>query len=160
MIFRTPNHKNYSTNPISAMAKIATVTASSSQVVCCVLLALLHSLHSLSTALVFTPRSSISRAKVSTSTSTALGSADGNINIDSDDMSGDLKRILVTGANTGIGLALTKQLVSDYNCHVYLGSRNAERGASAVEEVKKCTGKDSVELLTIVSVCVCVFPDV
>lgn len=64
-------------------------------------------------------------------------------------MSSDLKRILVTGANTGIGLALTKQLVSDYGCHVYLGSRNAERGARAVEEVKKSSGKDTVELLTI-----------
>ena len=68
-------------------------------------------------------------------------------------MSGDLKRILVTGANKGIGLELAKQLVSEFNCHVYLGSRNAERGAAAVEDVKKCTGKESVELLTIVSVC-------
>ena len=54
------------------------------------------------------------------------------------------------GANTGIGLALTKQLVADHGCHVYLGSRNAERGALAVEEVKKSSG-ESVELLTIVS---------
>lgn len=61
----------------------------------------------------------------------------------------DLKRILVTGANTGIGLALTKQLVSDYGCHVYLGSRNAERGAEAVNDVKKSSGKETVELLTI-----------
>lgn len=60
----------------------------------------------------------------------------------------DLKRILVTGANTGIGLALTKQLVSEHNCHVYLGSRDAERGAKAVEDVKKTAG-GSVELLTI-----------
>jgi len=61
-----------------------------------------------------------------------------------------LKRILVTGANTGIGLALAKQLVADYGCHVYLGSRNAERGSMAVEDVKKNAG-ENVELLTIVS---------
>lgn len=60
------------------------------------------------------------------------------------------RRILVTGANSGIGLALTKQLVTDYGCHVYLGSRNSERGMQAVEEVKATAG-DSVELLKIVS---------
>ncbi len=59
------------------------------------------------------------------------------------------------GANAGIGLALTKHLVADYGCHVYLGSRDAVRGANAVDEVKKFSaGKDggSVELLMIVSV--------
>jgi NAD(P)-dependent dehydrogenase (short-subunit alcohol dehydrogenase family) len=55
----------------------------------------------------------------------------------------------VTGANSGIGLALTKQLVADHGCHVYLGSRSAERGLEAVK-VKKTAG-DSVELLKIVS---------
>ena len=39
---------------------------------------------------------------------------------------------------------------------MYLGSRNAERGAKAVEEVKKSSG-ESVELLTIVSFSVCHF---
>ena len=59
------------------------------------------------------------------------------------------------GANAGIGLALTKQLVADYGCHVYLGSRDAVRGANAVDEVKTFSagkGGGSVELLTIVSV--------
>jgi len=57
---------------------------------------------------------------------------------------------IIPGANSGIGLALTKQLVADHGCHVYLGARNAERGAKAVEEVKNCSG-DNVELLNIVS---------
>lgn len=63
---------------------------------------------------------------------------------------------ITKGANSGIGLALTKQLVADYGCHVYLGSRDAVRGADAVDEVKKFSGKDDgVELLTIVSVLHC-----
>lgn len=55
------------------------------------------------------------------------------------------------GANSGIGLALTKQLVQDHGCHVILGARNEEKGIAAVEEVKKTAG-DSVEYLNIVSV--------
>ena len=62
--------------------------------------------------------------------------------------SSQMKRILVTGANTGIGLALTKQLVKDHGCYVYLGSRDVVKGQKAVEEVKKTSG-DSVELLNI-----------
>ena len=59
-----------------------------------------------------------------------------------------MRRIVVTGANSGIGLALTKQLVKDHGCHVYLGSRDIIKGQRAVEEVKKTAG-DSVELLNI-----------
>ncbi|KAL7542589.1 hypothetical protein ACHAXR_012337 [Thalassiosira sp. AJA248-18] len=58
------------------------------------------------------------------------------------------KKILVTGANSGIGLALTKQLVADHGCHVFLGARNEEKGMQAVEEVKATAG-DSVEYLNI-----------
>lgn len=58
------------------------------------------------------------------------------------------KKVLVTGANSGIGLALTKQLVADHGCHVFLGSRNEEKGLQAVEEVKATAG-DSVEYLNI-----------
>ena len=59
-----------------------------------------------------------------------------------------MKRILVTGANTGIGLALTKQLVKDHGCHVYLGCRDVIKGQKAVDDVKKTAG-DNVELLKI-----------
>ncbi|KAL7546981.1 hypothetical protein ACHAWF_010301 [Thalassiosira exigua] len=67
-----------------------------------------------------------------------------------DDMGGgaDVRRVLVTGANAGIGLALTKQLVADHGCHVYLGSRSAERGARAAEEVRRTSG-EGVEVLQL-----------
>jgi len=57
------------------------------------------------------------------------------------------KNILVTGGNTGIGLALCKLLAtgkqpaSEFptppvpSCHVFLGSRNAEKGAAAVKSI-------------------------
>jgi carbonyl reductase 1 len=45
------------------------------------------------------------------------------------------KRILVTGGNSGIGLALCKQLLVDHGCHVYLCSRSVERGKAAIESL-------------------------
>lgn len=45
------------------------------------------------------------------------------------------RRILVTGGNAGIGLALCTQLVKDEGCFVYLCSRSPERGAAAVETI-------------------------
>jgi carbonyl reductase 1 len=51
----------------------------------------------------------------------------------------------------GIGLALTKQLCKDHSFKVFLGSRNAERGAKAVATVKEhCGCNDApVELVVI-----------
>ena len=45
------------------------------------------------------------------------------------------KRVLVTGASSGIGLALCKLLLRDHGCHVYLGARCAAKGAACVKEV-------------------------
>ena len=47
-------------------------------------------------------------------------------------LSGMAKKIIVTGGNAGIGFALCKQLVIEHGCHVFMGSRNAERGAIIV----------------------------
>jgi len=59
------------------------------------------------------------------------------------------KVIFVTGANSGIGLALCKQLVGkDYGHKVFLGSRSMERGEEAVKEIKKCALGHPVALTT------------
>ena len=61
------------------------------------------------------------------------------------------KHILVTGGNSGIGLALCKLLIKDHDCYVYLGSRDAARGATAmktiVEEVPEKA--DKIEVIQI-----------
>jgi NAD(P)-dependent dehydrogenase (short-subunit alcohol dehydrogenase family) len=44
------------------------------------------------------------------------------------------KKILVTGANRGIGLAITKGLL-DQGCFVYLGSRDGGRGEAALKSL-------------------------
>ena len=48
-----------------------------------------------------------------------------------------MKSVFVTGGNTGIGEALCRILVRDHGCYVYLGSRNEERGAKAVADIKE-----------------------
>mmetsp|Transcript_83083 Transcript_83083/g.240454 ORF Transcript_83083/g.240454 Transcript_83083/m.240454 type:complete len:278 (+) Transcript_83083:75-908(+) len=48
-----------------------------------------------------------------------------------------VQRVMVTGGNAGIGLALCKQLVSENGCHVYLGARNLDKGKAAVESILK-----------------------
>merc|ERR1719433_2334224 len=45
------------------------------------------------------------------------------------------KHILVTGGNSGIGFALCKLLIRDHSCYVYLGSRDAKKGADAVRSI-------------------------
>ena len=45
----------------------------------------------------------------------------------------EAKKILVSGGNSGIGLALCRQLVVDHGCHVFMGSRSLERGQEALD---------------------------
>ena len=46
-----------------------------------------------------------------------------------------LKKVLVTGGNSGIGAALCKLLATEHSCFVYMGSRSAERGETAVQKI-------------------------
>ncbi|KAM0331270.1 hypothetical protein ACHAQA_002940 [Verticillium albo-atrum] len=44
--------------------------------------------------------------------------------------------VLITGANTGIGLAVARQLAALPNYHVIIGSRSAEAGSAAADALK------------------------
>merc|ERR1711993_56461 len=46
-----------------------------------------------------------------------------------------VKHILVTGASSGIGLALCKLLIRDHSRYVYLGSRNVSKGETAKKTI-------------------------
>jgi NAD(P)-dependent dehydrogenase (short-subunit alcohol dehydrogenase family) len=47
-----------------------------------------------------------------------------------------MRRILVTGANKGIGLAIVQRILTEQaDTHVLLGSRSAERGRAALNEI-------------------------
>ena len=47
-----------------------------------------------------------------------------------------MKKILVTGANKGIGLGIVKKLLRDFpDTHLLLGSRDVARGEAAVREI-------------------------
>jgi len=50
-------------------------------------------------------------------------------------MASTKKHVLVTGANSGIGLALVKLLTTQHDCHCYLGSRSLERGNAAKKTI-------------------------
>lgn len=58
-----------------------------------------------------------------------------------------LKKILVTGGNTGIGFAVCKQLAVDRNCHVFLTARTPAKGEAAAAEIQKLGG--SVEFVPL-----------
>ena len=47
-----------------------------------------------------------------------------------------MRRILVTGANKGIGLAIVQAILKNHDdTFVFLGSRDAERGKKACETI-------------------------
>ena len=54
-----------------------------------------------------------------------------------------LKRILVTGGNKGIGLAICSRLLSEWkDTYVLLGSRSTERGQQAIRDLTKELGDE------------------
>lgn len=52
----------------------------------------------------------------------------------------------MTGANKGIGFVTARELARK-NAHVFVGSRSIQNGQTAVDQIKKETGNDNVELL-------------
>lgn len=63
------------------------------------------------------------------------------------------RHVLVTGASSGIGLALCKLLARDHGCYVYLGSRDPSKGEGClkgiVEEMPEVAGKIEVLQLDV-----------
>ena len=54
----------------------------------------------------------------------------------------EMKSILVTGANKGIGFQIVKKLLKDFNnTHLFLGSRNIQLGEEAVNKIVDELGK-------------------
>lgn len=60
------------------------------------------------------------------------------------------RRILVTGGNAGIGLALCKQLLVENGCYVYLCSRSVEKGRAAVASILEGAAEDCQSRLELV----------
>jgi NAD(P)-dependent dehydrogenase (short-subunit alcohol dehydrogenase family) len=58
-----------------------------------------------------------------------------------------MKSVLITGANKGIGLATTKELLQN-GFYVYLGSRNLQKGLEVVEKLKS-SGLHNVEAIPL-----------
>ena len=65
---------------------------------------------------------------------------------------GAMRRILVTGANKGIGLAIATAILEEHDdTHVLLGARSAERGREAVDNLQRdhADWRARVELLEL-----------
>jgi NAD(P)-dependent dehydrogenase (short-subunit alcohol dehydrogenase family) len=58
------------------------------------------------------------------------------------------KNIIITGANSGIGKAAAIQLAG-FGATVTLACRSEERGAQALEEIKKASQSENVELILV-----------
>ena len=55
---------------------------------------------------------------------------------------------LITGANTGIGLVTARELAAR-GAHVFIACRSVEKGQMAVDEIRKTTGNEQVDLLAL-----------
>ena len=64
-----------------------------------------------------------------------------------------MKRVVITGANKGIGFAIAKRILKEYpDVYVFLGSRDCGRGKASIEQIISDLGtsvKERIELLEL-----------
>ncbi|KAG7374778.1 short-chain dehydrogenase/reductase SDR [Nitzschia inconspicua] len=80
-------------------------------------------------------------------TSTAFAEA-----LNSHSSNNNMKRVVVTGANKGIGKACCQKLLEEHSdVFVWLGSRSSERGEEAVQDIIKSVGGDCQDRIAMVT---------
>ena len=63
----------------------------------------------------------------------------------------EMKRVFVSGANKGIGKAICERLLQEHaDVHVLLGSRNADRGKQAMQDILEKVGQSCADRLEMV----------
>ncbi|CAF2517656.1 unnamed protein product [Rotaria sp. Silwood2] len=60
----------------------------------------------------------------------------------------DRKVVLITGATSGIGIETARAMAST-NAHVFITARDMRKGAQVVEDIKKTTGNNKVEVMEL-----------
>ncbi|KAI1813944.1 putative short chain dehydrogenase/reductase [Poronia punctata] len=71
-------------------------------------------------------------------------------------MSADKTVILITGANSGIGLETVKALAAtSSNFHILLGSRSTEKGQQALDEISASLGESQKGTISVIELDVC-----
>jgi WW domain-containing oxidoreductase len=58
------------------------------------------------------------------------------------------KLVLITGGTAGIGVETARALAT-VNAHVIITARDMNKGAGVVEELKKSTGNDKIEVMEL-----------
>ncbi|KAI4144342.1 MAG: hypothetical protein L6R39_004225 [Caloplaca ligustica] len=64
-------------------------------------------------------------------------------------MVGSKQLVLISGANSGIGFELARQLLTGSKYHVLLGSRSIEKGQNAIKEIQAQQPLGTVELIQV-----------
>ena len=62
---------------------------------------------------------------------------------------GDLKTIIITGANSGLGFETAKKIAKNQNYQIILACRNKEKAEKAREDIIKETSNQNVKVMIL-----------